>query len=148
MSRELYHQEIRQLAEQAHGAGFLEAPSGRASLDSPMCGDRISVEVHVKDGVVLEYAHRVQGCLLCRAAASAIANRVTGAGLDELEGIRQAARAMLANEGAPPPGGWECLAAFAPAWAYRSRHECILLPFDALLAAVRSASGASLEAKR
>lgn len=142
MSRELYHQEIRRLAEQAHGAGFLEAPSGRASLDSPMCGDHISVEVRVEGGVVLEYAHRVQGCLLCRAAASAIAERVTGAGLDELERITQATRAMLADESVPPPAGWECLAAFAPARAYRSRHQCVLLPFDTLLAAVRSASGA------
>lgn len=148
MNRGLYHEEIRRLAEQAHGAGFLEVPSGRASLDSPMCGDRISVEVHVKGGVVLEYAHRVQGCLLCRAAASAIADRVTGAGLDELQRTRQAVRAMLAEEGAPLPGGWECLATFAPARAYRSRHQCVLLPFDALLAAVRSASGAWLEARR
>lgn len=140
MNQELYHKEIRRLAEQAHGAGFLETPSGRASLDSPMCGDRISVEVHVKGGVVLEYAHRVQGCLLCRAAASAIADRVAGAGLDQLHRIRQAVRSMLAGEGAAPPGGWECLAAFAPARAYRSRHQCILLPFDALLAALRSAS--------
>ena len=139
MNRQLYHEEIKRLAENTHGVGRLPQFSGRASMDSPMCGDRITVDVRVEDGVVAETAHEVQGCLLCRAAASALVAQAAGATLDELEGIRRSARAMLQDD-APPPAGWEVLEAFVPARADRSRHQCILLPFDALLAALRSAT--------
>ncbi|MBI3451654.1 MAG: hypothetical protein HY057_02255 [Rhodospirillales bacterium] len=44
---------------------------------------------------------------------------------------RAALRALLAG-GDAPQGAWAGLSIFAPVAAYKSRHDCVLLPFDAL----------------
>jgi nitrogen fixation protein NifU and related proteins len=135
---ELYQQAIKSLAQSATGHGRLEAPDGAALADNPLCGDRVEMEVKLGDGRVAEVAHRVKGCLLCRAAASAIGMRVTGARLDEIERVAAQLSEMLGRQ-APPPQGWSELAAFAPVHGHRSRYGCVLLPFDALVAAMKQA---------
>ena len=138
---ELYQAAIKSLAQAATGHGRLGAPDGRALLDNPLCGDRVAMEVSLAEGRIAALAHRVQGCLLCRASASVIGRRAAGATAAEVERITGALQAML--EGQPPPAGWESgwdeLAAFAPVHGHRSRYGCVLLPFRALLGALRAA---------
>lgn len=135
---ELYQQAIKSLAQSATGHGRLDAPDGAALADNPLCGDRVEMEVKLADGRVAEVAHRVKGCLLCRAAASAIGARAGGARLDEIEHVAAQLNEMLERQ-APPPEGWSELAAFAPVHGHRSRYGCVLLPFNALVAAMKQA---------
>ncbi len=135
---ELYQQAIKALAQGAAGHGRLEAPDGVALLDNPLCGDRVEMEVELAGGRVGSLAHRVKGCLLCRAAAAAIGARAKDAKLEDIERVTAQLRAMLERE-APPPLGWTELAAFAPVHGHRSRYGCVLLPFDALVAAMKKA---------
>ncbi len=135
---ELYQQAIKSLAQSATGHGRLEAPDGAALADNPLCGDRVEMEVKLGDGRVAEVAHRVKGCLLCRAAASAVGVRARGARVDEIERVATQLNEMLERQ-APAPEGWRELAAFAPVHGHRSRYGCVLLPFDALVAAMKQA---------
>ena len=142
MDDRLYQEAILALARDAAHAGRLEAPDGAASMNNPFCGDRATVEVALAGGRVAAVAHRVRGCLLCRAAAAALAEALPGFDAAALERARADLRAMLAN-GAPAPGPpWEALRHFRPAAAHRSRHECVLLPFDAAARALAGAAGA------
>jgi nitrogen fixation NifU-like protein len=137
-AQELYQQAIKSLAQSATGQGRLEAPDGVALLDNPLCGDRVEMEVELADGRIAALAHRVKGCLLCRAAASAIGARASGAGLDEIERVAAQVSEMLEAKGRVPEG-WTELAAFAPVYGHRSRYGCVLLPFKALVEALRGA---------
>ena len=138
----LYQDAIKQFAEAAHGHGQL-APAmsgqiGEARLDNPLCGDRVRMQVAVGSGRIDAVAHETRGCLLCRAAAAVLGLRAPG----EDEAAILAAVAGLENllrEGGAAPAGWPELGMFAPARAYPGRHRCILLPFHALLAALRCA---------
>ena len=142
----LYQDAIKEFAQAAHGQGQLAVasgqPRGEARLDNPLCGDRVSVQVAVAAGRIAALAQQTKGCLLCRAAASVIGLRA--AGQDEA-GIAAAVAALadMLQQGTPPPADWPELAMFAPARAYPSRHRCVLLPFQALLAAVRNFPGAA-----
>jgi nitrogen fixation NifU-like protein len=136
-AQELYQQAIKSLAQGATGHGQLEAPDGVALLDNPLCGDRVEMEVKLADGRIAALAHRVKGCLLCRAAAAAIGARARGAKLDDIERVRAQLNEMLERQG-PAPEGWSELAAFAPVHGHRSRYGCVLLPFKALAAALRA----------
>jgi nitrogen fixation protein NifU and related proteins len=79
--------------------------------------------------------HQVRGCLLCEAAASVIGAHAVGATRDELAIASESAKAMLKGSGkAAPP--WSEMDAFAPVRAHRSRHNCVLLPFEALTKAL------------
>jgi NifU-like protein involved in Fe-S cluster formation len=101
----------------------------------------------VADGRIAAVAHETKACLLCRAAASAIGARAPG--LDE-SAIVLVATAMedMLKHGASPPADWPELAMFEPARAYSSRHRCVLLPFNALLAALRSSPSLRPDPKR
>lgn len=138
---ELYQAAIKSLAQADTGHGRLDAPDGRALADNPLCGDRVEIEVSLAGGRVAALAHRVKACLLCRASASVIGRRAAGATPAEIERIAGGLKTMLEAE-EPPAGwdaGWDELAVFAPVRGYRSRHGCVLLPFQALLSALRAA---------
>jgi NifU-like protein involved in Fe-S cluster formation len=134
---DLYQQAIKSLAQGATGHGQLEAPDGYALADNPLCGDRVEMEVKLAAGRIAALAHRVKGCLLCRAAAAALGERAGGASLADIERIAAQLNEMLERNG-PPPEAWPELAAFAPVHGHRSRYGCVLLPFKALAAALRA----------
>ncbi|HSS63568.1 MAG TPA: iron-sulfur cluster assembly scaffold protein [Gammaproteobacteria bacterium] len=135
MSR-LYHQAILDAASARTGEGALHAPHGRASVDNPLCGDRVRVDVSVSGGRIEHVAHRVRGCLLCEAAASVIGAQAPGESVEELIALRQALRAFLSDDSLGPPRRWPALEMFAPVAQHRSRHDCVMLPFDALVKAL------------
>ena len=136
-TQELYQETIKALAAAGTGHGRLDAPDARALLDNPLCGDRVEIELKLSAGRIAALAHRVKGCLLCRAAAAAIGQRASGAGTEEIERLTAQLTEMLERLG-PPPDGWPELAAFAPVHGHRSRYGCVLLPFKSLLVALRA----------
>jgi nitrogen fixation NifU-like protein len=140
MKDDLYHQAILDLARRATGRGRLEAPRASATVDNPLCGDRVTLDLDLRDGRVSAIGHRVRGCLLCQAAASVIGARAPGlepAALhEEAEHLR---RLIVEGPGAAIDGLWPELAAFEPVHRHKSRHDCVLLPFDALTQALKQA---------
>ncbi len=136
---DLYHQALVRLARAAEGAGDLAGATAGATVDNPLCGDRVTVEVRLAGGCVAALAHRVRGCILCQASASLLGRAAPGRTPAELAGA-QAALAALLRSGAPPPQGpFADLALFAPVRAAPSRHRCALLPFEALARALAEA---------
>lgn len=136
---QIYHEAIKKLASDAVGHGRLEEPDARAFLDNPLCGDCVEMQVKLDGRRISAIAHHVRGCLLCRAAASAIGNHAIGADAATIERVGTAVSALLEKQ-APAPAGWEALAVFAPVHGHRSRYRCIQLPFEALLAALRQSA--------
>ena len=70
MSEDLYQQAILDLAKSAAGAGRLIDADASVTLDNPLGGDRITIDVKVTDGRLQAVGHKVRGCALCEAAAS------------------------------------------------------------------------------
>ena len=131
-----YPAAILALSDDRRAAGRLQNADGSATLDNPYCGDRVSIDVRVADGVVAEVAHRVRGCVLCEAAAAVVAAAAVGETAAAIAGTSEALESMLAADAPPPGGAWADLAAFVPVRPHKSRHDCVLLPFQALLAAI------------
>jgi nitrogen fixation protein NifU and related proteins len=140
MIDELYHKEMLRLAAEAHGAGRIANPDASVTVDNPLCGDRVSVDVMLKDGRIARLGHEAKACLLCQAAASVIGAAAAGASRDEVAAMAGAVEGFL-KRGAPlPPNAWAGLEVFAPVKAHKSRHRCVLLPFEAVLAALDRAA--------
>lgn len=138
MPHELYHRTLVDAARAAVGAGHLAEPDGRATVDNPLCGDRVTVELCLRGDEVTALAHEVRGCILCEAAASMLGARAEHAGTAALRRVAADLEAMIRAE-APVPDDWPELAAFTPVRAYKSRHRCVLLPFEALVKALDAA---------
>ncbi len=140
MTRELYNEAILAEAKAGHGSGTLPAPDGSVSCDNPLCGDRVAVDLNVTGSRIEAFAHRTRGCLLTQAAASVVGRHAAGATAEEIRAAAAELRQLLAGEPLTP--SWPELAMFAPVAAVRSRHECVLLPFEALAAALARAGSA------
>ena len=155
----LYHDAIIAAARRASGHGRLESPHGSATVDNPLCGDRVTLDValgprgrdvpaspprptprspldpHEYDapGCVARIGHVVRGCLLCEAAAVLIAEHAPELDVEALLRAGEEIGPALA-EGSPFP--WPGLEMFAPVRGVKSRHRCVTLPFEALAAAL------------
>jgi len=131
MSDALYQAEILALAKAGRAAARLDAPSVSARVDNPVCGDRVTIDLLLRDGRIVEVGAKVQGCALCQAAAALIVEEATGGDAEALAAAGEAVAGFLrgtVDEDALP---WGRLASFAPVRDARSRHECVLLPFKA-----------------
>ena len=126
-------------ARRASGHGRLAHPHGSATVDNPLCGDRVTVDVELGPPArVARVGHVVRGCLLCEAAAVLIAEQAPERGLEELLHLGIGVEAALRDGAAFP---WPELEMFAPVRGVRSRHRCVGLPFEALAAALAADTG-------
>lgn len=135
MSEALYHKAIVETAR-SPAVWPLPDATGAGRTDNPLCGDRVDMAVRIADGRVAAVGRRVRGCLLCEASAAIIAERAPGLDAAALRIVADAIPPMLSEGSAPP---WPELAIFEPVRAHKSRHECVALPFRALVAALDAA---------
>ncbi len=132
MSDELYQAALVARAKQGRSRGRLNNPQHSATLDNPLCGDRVTLDVDLSGGKVSAVGHQVRGCLLCEASAEIIAAQAPGKSPADLAEARAALAAILKDGKAAPAGEWSVLAIFAPVHRVKSRQDCVLLPFEAL----------------
>ncbi len=132
MSDDLYQQAIIALAKRARQQPRLDAPDRTVTVDNPLCGDRITLDLVVDDDTVDKIGHKTRGCLLCEASACLITDHVSGEEIATLQAKAQELIAAFSDESQPLSDLWPGLATLAPARSYKSRHECVTLPFQAL----------------
>jgi nitrogen fixation NifU-like protein len=132
MSEELYQAALVARAHAGRGRGRLAAPDRSITLDNPLCGDRVTLDLRLANGQIAAVGHLVRGCLLCEAAAETIAAQAPGKTRAELAKATAAVTAILKEGANAPAGEWSSLAIFAPVHRVKSRQDCVLLPFEAL----------------
>ena len=129
MAGDLYNDAILAEAKARHGHGRLQEPDVSVTCDNPLCGDRITVDLDLSAGSVVAFAQTTRGCVLTQAAASVLGRHLAGASAADLAQAEADLRALLAGQDATL--AWPELRMFAPVRAVTSRHECVLLPFQA-----------------
>lgn len=136
MSDELYQEAIIALAKKARALSRLEAPDRTATVDNPLCGDRVTLDFLLDNGAVVEVGHKTRGCLLCEAAAFLIADHAAGHDVETLRAKAEGVTASIGDEHVPMADLWPGLETLAPVRRFKSRHECVTLPFQALIKAL------------
>ncbi|MDO8606608.1 MAG: iron-sulfur cluster assembly scaffold protein [Phaeospirillum sp.] len=131
MTEAIYQQEIKDLA--AVAARRLDVPDASATLDNPLCGDTVVLDLRLTDGRIEALGHGVKGCLLCKAAATVAARSAVGLEADVAATLADRVSVMLKQGGEPPI---PALAPFLTVRPHKSRHGCVLLPFKALAKAL------------
>lgn len=71
-------------------AGHLEAPDVDREEDNPLCGDKVRVELQIKDGAIQDIAWSGRGCAISMASASLLSERVAGKSLSEVKALGKA----------------------------------------------------------
>jgi NifU-like protein involved in Fe-S cluster formation len=136
MLNDIYNGKILELAANIPRQGRLAAPDASAKAHSRLCGSTIIVDLAMRDGKVVDFAHDVKACALGQAAASIMGRHVIGASGPELRQLRDEVRAMLKQNGPPPQGKWAEIAVLEPVRDFKARHASTLLTFEATVDAV------------
>ena len=75
---DLYRDYILEHYRHPHNFGVLEAPTATYEGANPLCGDRITMMLAVRDGVVADVAFTGRGCAISQASASLLTDEVKG----------------------------------------------------------------------
>ena len=84
---DLYRDYILEHYRRPHNFGVLEEPSATYEGANPLCGDRITMQLGVKDGVVEEIGFTGRGCAISQASASLLTDEVKGKPVEAVAGI-------------------------------------------------------------
>ena len=82
---ELYREEILEHYQRPRNHGTLEHPDITYEDANPLCGDRIRVDVNVKDGRIADVRFSGHGCAISQAAASMLCEHVEGMNLEDVK---------------------------------------------------------------
>jgi len=84
---DLYRDYILEHYRKPHNFGVIEEPSATYEGANPLCGDRITMQLGVKDGVVEEIGFTGRGCAISQASASLLTDEVKGKPVEAVAGI-------------------------------------------------------------
>lgn len=133
MINDVYNARILEFAGNIPHIGRLQSPDATAKAHSKLCGSTVIVDLKVRDGIVVDFAHEVKACALGQATSSVMARHIIGSTESELRELQAQMTAMLKDNGAPPEGRFEDLRFFEPVRDYKARHASTLLTFDAVV---------------
>ncbi|HET7498668.1 MAG TPA: SUF system NifU family Fe-S cluster assembly protein [Candidatus Eisenbacteria bacterium] len=84
---DLYRQDILDHSQNPRNFGTLEHPEISAEDSNPLCGDKIRMDLRVKDGTIEDVKFTGVGCSISRAAASMLTEEIKGKTLEEVKRI-------------------------------------------------------------
>lgn len=94
---ELYRDFILDHYRNPRNAGTLEHPDASFEDVNPLCGDKIRMDVSVRDGAVADVRFSGRGCAISQASASLLTEDIKGKSLAEIEHL--SAEDVISNLG-------------------------------------------------
>jgi nitrogen fixation NifU-like protein len=136
---ELYRMVIMDHSKSPHNFGNLADDAVTVDLNNPSCGDRISLQMKVRDGRVEDARFTGEGCFISMASASMMTDAVKGKTLDEA--IELADRFSSMMKGEQVEFEYEDLEALSGVSKFPTRIKCATLAWNALRKASVLAGG-------
>jgi nitrogen fixation NifU-like protein len=85
---DLYRDYILEHYRRPHNFGPIEDASAQFEGSNPLCGDRITMQLRVRDGLVEAVGFTGRGCAISQASASLLTDEIKGKPLTQVEAIR------------------------------------------------------------
>jgi len=84
---DLYRQNILDHYQAPRNHGTLEHPEISAEDSNPLCGDKIRIDLRIKNGVIEDVRFSGKGCAISQAAASMLTEEIRGKSLEDVKRI-------------------------------------------------------------
>lgn len=142
MGGALYTRDILRLAVSIPHQSRLDNPDGTAQVRSRTCGSRVTADVILSDdGTIAQLGIEVNACALGQASAAILAAEAIGKSAQEIAAARTQLAGFLAGS-QTQPGTWNNMQHLVAAKDHPGRHAAIILPYDAILAAIDAKTSA------
>ncbi len=137
---DLYQEVILDHNRQPRNFGALPGANRRAEGFNPLCGDRVTVEVEMQDGVVKDIRFQGSGCAISKASASMMTESMKGRTRVEAEALFQEFHRLLTGDAAAPdPAALGKLVVFSGVREFPIRVKCATLAWHTLRSALENA---------
>ena len=143
--KQLYQALIVQHSQEPCNFCELDVCSHRATMSNPLCGDEITVEVRLAEGILADISFQGNSCAICTASASMMTRDLTGMELKEADNLTTELFSLLDEPGDEEVNGTlgdthPDLLALMGVRHYPVRLQCAKLPWEALRDAVVNGS--------
>lgn len=133
---DLYSKDVLRLAAGLPHGDRIDQPDATVMRRSPVCGSEIAVDIQTgEDGRISALAFRARACAIGQASAALLRTYGVGRSAAEIAVVRNGLAEALKGQG-DFGESWPELGVFEAVRAYPGRHAAILLPYDAVLAAL------------
>jgi len=139
--RELYQEIILDHSRHPRNAGAVDNPTGSAYGNNPLCGDRITVTVSVRDGRIADAKFDARGCAISVASASMMTELMKGKTVDEARALFDEFHDQLTGDDPPALDETSELSALMGVRDFPTRIKCATLPWYALTQALEGGEG-------
>jgi nitrogen fixation protein NifU and related proteins len=85
---DLYRDYILEHYRRPHNFGVIEDPTASIEGSNPLCGDRITLELAVRDGIVERVGFTGRGCAISQASASLLTDEIKGKPVADVTAFR------------------------------------------------------------
>jgi nitrogen fixation NifU-like protein len=138
----MYRQTVLEHSRNPRNFRRLERPDRLAEGFNPLCGDKITVYLDLREQTIDTIAFEGTGCAISLASASMMMEAVQGRPLDEVRALVGKAQAMFGSDAdTPVETDIDGLDALGGVRAYPSRVKCATLAWKTLEAALSGESG-------
>lgn len=128
---DLYRRVIMDHYKSPRNKGTFEADAVTINMNNPTCGDRISLQLHVVDGIVQEARHTGEGCSISMASASMMTEAVKGKTVEQALEIADRFSALVKGEEVEFEE-YEDIEALSGVCKFPARIKCATLAWNAL----------------
>ena len=120
-----------------------ELPGAQVSCsrNNPLCGDEITIQARLGDGMVAEVTFQGSGCSISQASASMLTEAVTGVSKDRALELAGEFRSMMEGSLDPDEDEFGDMVALKGVVKYPVRIKCAVLAWDVLQEALGDAAG-------
>ena len=135
---ELYQEVILDHNRRPHNFRVIDPASATQEGYNPLCGDRLTLYLTLRDGVITDVAFQGSGCAISKASASLMTDAVKGKTVDEARALFDRFHQMITTPFDRPVDeeGLGKLAAFAGVREFPVRVKCASLAWHTLKAAL------------
>ena len=131
---ELYQEMILDHSKSPRNYKALEGANCTAQGHNPLCGDHVTMYLHLADNIVKDISWQGSGCAISRASASILTTSLKGKTVPEVKALFSRVHDMVTTGHAN--GDMGKLAVFAGVHKFPARVKCAILPWHAAVAAV------------
>ncbi len=85
-----------------HNQRALGTPTCAHEGANMLCGDRVRIELDVRDGIVVDAAFAASACAIATASASLLTDRVRGRAVDDALRVDEGSVVAALGDGVPP----------------------------------------------
>ena len=149
--RELYQEVI--LDHSKNPRHFREMPEANRHADghNPLCGDRVTVYLHLEGDVIEDVSFKGAGCSISTASASMMADALRGKSVGEVKALFDRFHDLVTSDPSHAADHLDAsselgkLAVFSGVCEFPMRVKCASLPWHTMKAALEGAAKASTE---